>query len=173
VAYHFLVNSERSHKLNHKGTKHMHKLVIALVIAVVAAGPAVASEEADVMAVVNQAVDGFNKGDIKMLTSACADEVSIIDEFSPYEWQGAGACAKWSSDYDNDAKTKGITEGRVTLGKPSHIDVVGDRAYVVGSANYSYKEKGKPVKEVGSIFTVVLQKGTDGWRIKAWAWSKH
>ena len=81
-------------------------------IAVVAAGPAVASEETEVMAAVNQFMDGFNNGDIKLLTSACADEVSIIDEFSPYEWHGAGACAKWSSDYDADAKKNGITRTR-------------------------------------------------------------
>ena len=73
------------------------------------------SKETEAMAVVNQFVDGFNNGDIKMLTSACADEVSIIDEFSTYEWHGAGACAKWSSDYDADAKKMGITEGHVTL----------------------------------------------------------
>jgi len=108
-----------------------------------------------------------------MLRSACADEVSIIDEFSPYEWHGAGACAKWSSDYDADAKKNGITEGHVTLSKPSHIDVVGDRAYVVGPANYAYKEKGKSVKEVGSVFTIALQKSTSGWRIIGWAWAKH
>src|SRR5439155_2405612 len=57
--------------------------------------------------------------------------------------------------------------------KPSHIDVVGDRAYVVGPANYAYKEKGKSVKEVGSVFTIALQKSTSDWRIIGWAWAKH
>ena len=168
-----MLDMQTSQNLIHKETTHVNKIVIALMIAVVAAGPAVASEETEAMAVVNQFVDGFNKGDIKMLTSACADEVSIIDEFSPYEWHGAGACAKWSSDYDANAKKNGITEGHVTLSKPSHIDVVGDRAYVVGPANYAYKEKGKSVKEVGSVFTIALQKSTSGWRIIGWAWAKH
>jgi ketosteroid isomerase-like protein len=151
----------------------MHKILIALVIAAVASAPAVASAASGVMAAVSQFVDGFNKGDMKMLTSACADEVSIIDEFPPYEWHGPGACAKWSSDYEADAKKNSITDGHVTLITPSHIDVVGDRAYVVAAADYAYKEKGKALKEVGSIFTVALQKGTDGWRIIGWAWSKH
>jgi ketosteroid isomerase-like protein len=151
----------------------MHKILIVLVIAAMAAAPAVASAASGVMSAVSQFVDGFNKGDMKMFTSACADEVSVIDEFAPYEWHGPGACAKWWSDYEADAKKNGITDGHVTLITPSHIDVVEDRAYVVASADYAYKEKGKPMKEVGSTFTVALRKETDGWFIIAWAWSKH
>ena len=168
-----MLDMQTSQNLIHKETTHVNKIVIALMIAVVAAGPAVASEETEVMAAVNQFMDGFNNGDIKMLRSACADEVSIIDEFPPYQWHGPGACAKWSSDYEVDAKKNRITDGHVTLITPSHIDVVEDRAYVVASADYAYKEKGKALKEVGSIFTVALQKDMDGWRIVAWAWSKH
>ena len=37
------------------------------------------------MTAVHQFVEGFNKGDTKMLSSACADGVSIIDEFPPHE----------------------------------------------------------------------------------------
>ena len=151
----------------------MHKILIALVIVAVASVPAVAPAASGVMSAVSQFVDGFNKGDMKMLASACADEVSIIDEFPPYQWHGHGACAKWSSDYEADAKKNGITDGHITLITPSHIDVVEDRAYVVASADYAYKEKGKALKEVGSILTVALQKDMDGWRIVAWAWSKH
>ena len=151
----------------------MHRILIALVIAAVASAPAAAFAATGVMAAVSEFVDGFNKGDMKMLTSACADEVSIIDEFPPYGWHGPGACAKWSSDYEADAKKNGITDGHVTLITPSHIDVVEDRAYVVASAEYAYKEKGKALKEVGSILTIALQKDKDGWRIIGWAWSKH
>ena len=157
----------------------MDRRIIGLAVAVLSVAQIAASAQtppsgtADVMAVVRQFVDGFNKGDLKMLSSACAEEVSIIDEFPPHEWHGAGACAKWSSDFDADAKKNGITDGFVTLGKPSHVDVTGDRAYVVGPADYAYKLKGKPVKEVGSIFTLALQKGSAGWRITGWAWAKH
>jgi len=151
----------------------MNKIAIALMIAVVAAGTAVASDETEMMAAVNQFVDSFNKGDVKTLASAGADVVFIIDEFSPYEWHGAGACARWSSDYDADAKKNDITDGHVTLGKPSHIDVVGNHAYVVGPANYAYNEKNKSVTEAGSILTIVLQKNTSGWHIIGWAWAKH
>jgi ketosteroid isomerase-like protein len=126
-----------------------------------------------VVAEVHQFVDGFNKGDMKIMAASCAEQASILDEFPPHEWHGAGACAKWAGDYDADAKKNGITEGVVTLSTLTHVDVTGDRAYVVVPANYSFKMKGKPVSEVGSIITLALQKSPAGWRITGWAWAKH
>jgi len=122
---------------------------------------------------VHQFVDGFNKGDIKSALAACADQTSIIDEFPPHEWHGAGACAIWANDFDADAKKNGITDGVVTLGSPRHVDVTGDRAYAVVPANYTFKMKGKTVKETGSTLTIALQKGTAGWRMTGWAWTKR
>ena len=62
---------------------------------------------------------------------------------------------------------------RLTLRSPRHADITADRAYVVRPADYTYKLKGKVVKETGSILTVVLQKGAAGWRISAWTWAKN
>jgi hypothetical protein len=151
-------------------------MLIALSLAVFAMfSMAQTSESAQtaVLAPVNQFVDGFNKGDTKMAVAACADETSILDEFPPHEWHGTGACAKWLSDFDTDAKKNGITDGVVTLGKASHVDINSDYAYVVIPANYAFKQKGKPVSEVGSIITLSLQKSSTGWLITGWAWAKH
>jgi ketosteroid isomerase-like protein len=151
----------------------MHKICIALAVAVLATGATAASDKTDVTAVVHRFVDGFNKGDVNAALAACADQTSIIDEFPPYEWHGAGACATWMNDYDADAKTNGITDGVVTLGDARHVDVTGDRAYVVVPANYKFKKKGKPVEEVGSMLTIAFQKSEAGWRITGWSWAKH
>ncbi len=131
------------------------------------------SAQTAVLASIHQFVDGFNKGDTKMAVAACADETSILDEFPPHEWHGAGACAKWLSDFDADAQKNGITDGVVTLGKASHVDINSDYAYVVVPANYTFKQKGKPVSEVGSIITLSLHKNPAGWQITGWAWAKH
>ncbi|HEY3663782.1 MAG TPA: nuclear transport factor 2 family protein [Chthoniobacterales bacterium] len=152
----------------------MKKLYIALTLALLATGPtAFASAQTEVMAPVHQFVDGFNKGATKSALAACADETSIIDEFPPYEWHGRGACAQWVKDYEASAKANGIADGIVTLSKTRHVDVQGDRAYVVTTANYTYTEKRKPMRETGSTFTFALQKGAHGWRIIAWTWSKN
>ncbi|HXZ81595.1 MAG TPA: hypothetical protein VEG30_16830 [Terriglobales bacterium] len=129
-------------------------------------------EKAAVMAPIHQFVDGFNKGDVHSALGACAEETYIIDEFAPYQWKGAGACAKWASDFDADANKNGITEGVVTLGAPKHLDIVGDRAYVVVPASYSYKQNGKAMKETGSTLTITLQKSANGWHMTAWTWTK-
>jgi hypothetical protein len=145
---------------------------IALVVAALAAAPALAAEKDDVMAPVKQFVDGFNKGDVKSALAACGEQTSIVDEFPPHEWHGPGACAAWAKDFDADAKKNGVSDGKVTLGKPRHVDIAGDRAYVVVPANYAYKLKGKPAKETGSTLTIALQKGASGWLMTGWAWTK-
>ena len=144
-----------------------------LVAVACAAAPAAAAAQADVMAPVHQFVDAFNKGDTTTAAAACAAQASIIDEFPPHEWHGPGACMAWMHAYDADAMKNGITDGMVTLDKPRHVDVTGDRAYVVVPANYSYKQRGKVVEEKGSILTLSLQNGPSGWKLTGWTWAKN
>src|SRR5262245_61096011 len=158
---------------DNKGGRLMYKILIALALIVLAARPSIADEKTDAMMPVHQFIDGFNKGDVKTALAACADETFIIDEFPPHEWFGAGGCSKWANDFDADTKQNGITDTIVTLGKPRHVDVTGDRAYIVVPADYSYKMKGKPMKEIGSTLTCALQKTEAGWRITAWTWAKN
>jgi ketosteroid isomerase-like protein len=118
-----------------------------------------------------QFVAAFNKGDTKSVLAMCADITSIIDDLPPHEWQGAGACSKWSSDFDAFGKANQITPGAVTLAKPRHIDITGQHAYVVVPVGYTFTMKGKPMKQSGSTITVVLEKGASDWRMTAWAWT--
>jgi hypothetical protein len=151
----------------------MRALSIVLALAIFAAVPAVAAEQADVMVPIHQFVDGFNKGDAKTALAACAEQTSIIDEFPPHEWHGAGACAKWADDYQANAKKSKITDGFVTLGKPRHIDISADRAYVVIPTDYVFKQNGKAMKETRSAFAFALQNGEKGWLIIGWSWAAN
>ena len=151
----------------------MRIMIAALSLAVLIPSIAAGQDKTAVTATVHQFVDAFNKGDTKAAVATCAEQTSIIDEFPPHEWHGAGACQKWMDDYDADARKNGITDGFVTLGSPRHVDVSADHAYVVVPATYTYKQKGKPANETGSLLTVALQKGGTAWRITAWAWSKN
>jgi len=150
----------------------MQKVAIAVVMMMVLAGFAVAAEnpeQAAAMKTVNQFVDGFNKADGKTMLATCAHQTSIIDDFPPHTWQ---TCSVWLNDYNAWARKNGVTDGVVTLGDPKHVDVTGDhRAYVVVPATFTYTSGGKSMKQSGSTWTLVLQKGTAGWRITAWTWS--
>jgi len=151
----------------------MRMVVAALGIAL-AVGLAGASDQTDVTATVNRFIDSMNKGDVKAAVTTCATPSAIIDEFPPYGWQGATACADWATDFDTFNKKNGITDAVATLGKPRHLDITGDRAYAVIPATYTYKQKGKKVVESGSTLTAALRKIERwGWVFTGWAWSKH
>ena len=138
-----------------------------------AATPSRAADASDVTNVVQRFVAGFNAGDVKLVTDMSLDDMSIIDEFPPYEWHGPGTMMKWLGDYDADAKKNAITEGKVTITKTKHAFVDGDRAYVVTVSNYDYKKAGKPVHQKGSIFTFALRRAEGAWKISGWSWSQN
>lgn len=152
----------------------MRKTLAALTFALSGlASGAAAQQSNEPFAAVQRFIDSYNKGDDKAVIATCADQASVIDEFPPYEWHGAGACAAWVASYAKDAAMNGISDGVVTLGKPRHVDVTGDRAYIVVPADYAYKHKAAPIKETGSTLSVVLQKGAGGWKMIAWTWAKN
>lgn len=149
-------------------------LAVVVVAAVMSAGTLFAADEkTEVMMTVHQFVDSFNKGDSKTAAAACADQTSIIDEFPPHEWHGAGGCSRWMNDFDADSKKNGITDGVVTLKTPRHTDITADHAYIVVPADYTFKKKGKVMKEIDAILTIALQKSPAGWRITGWSWTKN
>jgi len=147
-------------------------IALAMVALLYLPSAAQSKDKTAVTTTVQHFVDSFNKGDTDAAKAVCAEQTAIIDEFPPYQWNGTGACAKWMADFDTDAKKNIITDPAVTLGTPRHVDVAGDRAYVVVPADYSFKQNGKPVKETASTLTIVLRKSAGGWRISAWSWSK-
>ena len=148
---------------------------VLLVLALTALGQATpaTSERTAVLAPVHQFMDSLNKGDLATGLAACAEETEIIDEFPPYEWHGAGGCKKWADTFAEYVKKNDITEPKVTLGNPRHVEVIGDHAYSVIPATYTSKHGGKPMTEAGATFIVALQKEASGWKITAWTWSKH
>ena len=68
--------------------------------------------------------------------------------------------------------TQGASDYFVTLGEPRHVNVTGDRAYVVVPATMAFQLHGKRVTQTGSVFTVALRKVAAEWRLTAWAWAK-
>jgi len=149
-----------------------HLAFLGPLAAAIALAPVAVLAAADPMATVHQFIDGFNTGNVASALAACAPQTEIIDEFAPYEWHGNAACGRWAAAYGANAKKNGVTDGIVTLAKPTSIETLGDRAYVVVPAQYRFKVRGKAMAEHGATMTFALEK-RDGWRIRAWSWSKH
>jgi hypothetical protein len=159
-----------------RGRNRMRAIILILAVALAAAlltvSPAKASEKADVIATVKQYMGSINKGDKDAVLAACAAQTSIIDEFPPYAWQGATACADWWNDNEAFDKKNEITGENVAVREPRHTEIIGDRAYVVVPTTYAYKLHGKQVTETGAVWMFALQKVSAGWRITAWAWAQ-
>jgi len=76
----------------------------------------------------------------------------------------------WGKALDAADKAAGNTDDLVTDGKPVHVEVSIDRAYVVVPAVYSFKQKGVPMRETAHM-AITLQKGQTGWLITGFAWA--
>jgi hypothetical protein len=131
-----------------------------------------ASDKTDVVDAVNRYLSNLDSDKIQTSLGMCDTQVSILDEFPPHAWEGPTACADWWKGLLAYNEKNGITDGDGTLGTAWTVDVTGDRAYFVAPMTYSYKQKGKSVKESAS-FAVALKRIPAGWRISSWAYSKQ
>ncbi len=113
----------------------------------------------------------FNAGDnAKAAALGSSEGMAIVDEFGQHLWIGKSAFATWGSDYDKDAKAKGITDPFVSFGTPLVNSVDIDVAYIVCPAVYTYKLKGVPMRETARM-AMVLRKQAGVWRFTSQAWA--
>jgi hypothetical protein len=132
------------------------------------ASPALAAGAADVSSVVNKYAQAITAGD-RNAPAMCATSAVVIDDFAPHVWQGAGACAKWQMALGAMMKQNGMSGAKVSLGKPTSLQVNGDDAYGVYPAVFSYVQKGKAQSEKGA-WTFAMKKTSGAWRLTGWAW---
>jgi ketosteroid isomerase-like protein len=108
----------------------------------------------------------FNAGDKAGALALCAEKGSIIDEFAPFRWT---SFSDWFKAYGVYASQNGIAASKVTFDRFAHVNIDSGRAYVAGSATYSYKEGDKRHVEPG-MNVLTLEKTPAGWRIASVAW---
>jgi ketosteroid isomerase-like protein len=144
---------------------------IALLVLLFSVPGVIAVSADDVSAPVRQFIDGFNTGNVQAAFAAYASgAITIVDEFAPHIWTGPDAARQWADAYDKHAQATGVSEGKVTYGKPRRMEIEGDVAYVILPTVYLYKEHGKSLQEEGQI-TAVLNHEAGGWKIRSWTWS--
>ncbi|MGV0678924.1 nuclear transport factor 2 family protein [Mycolicibacterium fortuitum] len=130
------------------------------------------SDSGDVMVAVRAYVEAFNAGDAAAMAAVCANPMQILDGMAPHVWQGPAAAEDWYADALAEGEHLGVTDYRIRLADPRHVDDTGEYAYVVVPATLSYKVKGTPVNQTDAVFTVALRTVAGDWRLAAWAWSK-
>ena len=115
-------------------------------------------------------VDAFDKGDAAGAAATQSPDVSIIDEAAPYVWKAPGGFEGWAGALMADAKAKGQSGNKVTLGDVIRDQEDTDTAYVTMAATYSYNQKGAAMSEPARM-VFALKKTGDDWKITAWAWA--
>ncbi len=119
---------------------------------------------------IRQMMDGFNKGDIKSVRAAQVASPSIIDETHPFAWSGPKAFDLWLAQLTKNEAAEGKSNGVVWFGEPIRESVAGDHAYVFTPCTYTFKQKGRTMRETGTM-TFALVKQNAGWKIAAWTWT--
>ena len=127
---------------------------------------------ADALSTVHRCIDAFNKGDVKEMAAAFTVPGSILDGMPPHVWHGTTAAEDWYREVLIDTKREGASDFCVTVGQPRHLEITGDAAYMVVPATMRFKVHGNLITQSGAVFTMALQRLSDGRRIAAWARAK-
>jgi len=144
---------------------------LALVLALpLCTATAAYAGDAALEAPIQKMEQGFNTGNLDLVRSVHVAAPTIIDEPPPFAWSGPGSLDRWLGDLAKEEATTGKTEGKVDLGTPIRETVNGDRAYVVTPSAYTFKQKGKTMRETGTITFVLVKAGAE-WKIESWVWT--
>jgi hypothetical protein len=136
------------------------------------AAEAPAADRSQIMAMAARVIEAANTGDAKAIASNVVPDAdhTIIDNFPPFLWKGSDALSQWLEDYGRDMEAAGISDTKSKLGPAKYIRIDGDRAYVAVVDTYTYKRKGKPVRE-NLLWTFVASKVGADWKLISWSFA--
>jgi ketosteroid isomerase-like protein len=146
-------------------------VIVAIALTALLAVKATASDETEIVAMINKWNDDFNRRDESAMNAPCSSETVIVDAIPPHAWHGPNACSEWWKDFRAFNVKTGSTDGVQSIDRPRSVLVMGDRAYVVAPAQYVDIENGKSVTNPG-IFTFALHKLGGVWHIAGWVWTE-
>jgi hypothetical protein len=133
---------------------------------------ALASDRTDVLAKMQQSIDGFNTNDSAAMAANLMPSLVILDDLPPFHFQGPNAPSDWGNAFSAKAEEDEITEPGMKLLDATYVNVRGNHAYAVVPAIYSFKERNEPIQQ-DCIITAVLEKTNGNWRIASWVWTRQ
>ena len=126
---------------------------------------------AEIRAVIDTVLRGFNNKDSVLYNSAFSGDAIVIDGIAPYRWIGPNAPARWFSGAEMWVHEFGVENENIKCDKIIHASVVGTHAYVVLSATLSFSFKGQNGSRPG-ILTFTFAKQGDKWKVESQAWGR-
>lgn len=125
---------------------------------------------ADIQALIEAHVKGFNAQDTNLFLSVFGDTAIIIDGIAPYRWLNPHAPANWLADVAKWRADFGVTYEHLSY-EMGFWNVEGSSAYAVISGTLTITVKGQSVVRTGTLaYTFANRNGA--WRIEAQAWGR-
>jgi len=144
----------------------------ALLLSAVPLYAGAAGPDAAMMKPVNAIITALNTGNAGSLQNLYTPGATVVDEFSPYSWNGAAAGSNWFSGYLAFAKQIKLTNPHAVALPIKNYNRTGDRAYIVVPMNFTVLLNGKHAVETGTM-TVTLQRGGKDWRVVTQSWATN
>lgn len=95
-------------------------------------------------------------------------EVTIIENFPPYVFEGPGAVARWSDEMR--AHLAGVSSLRHRFGRAHDFSRAGDEVYFSLPTTWRGLSHGKAFTEKGG-WSFVLTRRDGEWRVRGYGWS--
>lgn len=148
----------------------MKPLTILLAASAMLATSAAYARDAAVEAPIHAMMTAFNTGDIAAVKALHVAQPTIIDNVAPFRWSGADGFDAWIRDLGQAEAAEGKSDGVVWFGDPVDEVVAGERAFVVTPCSYTFKQKGRKMRETGMV-SFVLVKTAGAWKVESWSWA--
>ena len=127
---------------------------------------------AEIQALIDTVLSGFNSKNSARYTSAFGTDAIIIDGIAPYRWTGPNAAARWFSDGEKWLHEFGVESENIVCNQIVHAAVVGSHAYVVLSATLFFTLKAGQSDSKPGILTFTFSKQGDEWKVESQAWGR-
>ncbi len=128
-----------------------------------------AAPDAAMMTAVHRVVRFMTTLDDAGLPGAFADSnVTIIENFAPYVFQGAQAVERWAALFR--AHADGLAELRVSFGVAQDFSVDGDLVYLSLPTTWTGTTRGRKFSEDGGWAFVLVRHGSE-WRVQSYGWA--
>lgn len=95
-------------------------------------------------------------------------DVTIIENFAPYVFEGPDAVQKWASGFRQHAL--GLAELQQTFGPPQDFSMDEDLAYLSLPTNWTGTSNGRRFSEDGGWAFVLVRHGNE-WRVQNYGWA--
>lgn len=144
---------------------------LGLVLAAAVCAPANATALTDtVQAPIHGAVAAENADNGSMLNSFFAPNAVVVDEFAPFVWSGHDAAAHWWQAMDSTNASTHVSAMHIQIQKITQANVTHDSAYVVVRLAITWRDHGKPWREVG-LWALTLRDSANRWKIVSASWA--